>query len=178
MFAQSVSRVMNRSFRPPTLVRNLSAQQPLMRSQAPTILRPSFVQQRLAQRQFTGSNTRAMSSFNITLEKRDGTTQSFSIDTTKKTDLGLEGSLLGQLQIHTTDLTEKTGIVAECGGECSCCTCAADVVKGADSLNPKSEEEADMLDLHDTATDTSRLLCQAVANGKEEVHIRLLPEED
>lgn len=55
------------------------------------------------------------------------------------------------------------GIVAECGGSCSCATChvflPADV---AGHFDEASDEERDLLEYTDGAQETSRLSCQLI----------------
>ena len=53
------------------------------------------------------------------------------------------------------------GIVAECGGACSCATCMVHVDEAwADRLVPRSTAEEDMLDFAFDVQPTSRLSCQ------------------
>lgn len=53
------------------------------------------------------------------------------------------------------------GIVAECGGACSCATCHVHIDKAwFDKLPPMEEMEEEMLDFADGVDDTSRLSCQ------------------
>ena len=53
------------------------------------------------------------------------------------------------------------GIVAECGGACSCATCHAYIDKQwLKEVGPAGEDEADMLEFVDKPTPNSRLTCQ------------------
>jgi 2Fe-2S ferredoxin len=53
------------------------------------------------------------------------------------------------------------GIVAECGGACSCATCLVHVdAKWFPAVGKPSPEEEDMLDFAFEVTETSRLSCQ------------------
>jgi 2Fe-2S ferredoxin len=55
------------------------------------------------------------------------------------------------------------GIVAECGGSCTCATCLVHVDEAwADRLAPRSAGEEDMLDFAFEVKPTSRLSCQIV----------------
>lgn len=59
------------------------------------------------------------------------------------------------------------GIVAECGGGCSCGTCHVHVARDwTDRLPAPADDETDMLSLAEDVTEQSRLACQ----------IRLVPE--
>lgn len=53
------------------------------------------------------------------------------------------------------------GILAECGGACSCATCHVHIDKAwVNKLPPKDELESEMLDFAEGVDDTSRLSCQ------------------
>lgn len=53
------------------------------------------------------------------------------------------------------------GIIADCGGECSCATCHAYLDEAFFALsNPASDEENDMLECAIDVRPTSRLTCQ------------------
>jgi 2Fe-2S ferredoxin len=56
------------------------------------------------------------------------------------------------------------GIVAECGGSCSCATCHVYVDSG--SFDGVTEEEADLLEFLDDKETCSRLSCQLVISDK------------
>ena len=54
-----------------------------------------------------------------------------------------------------------TGIVAECGGSCTCATCLVHVDEAwADKVGTRSEEEEDQLDFAFDVRPNSRLSCQ------------------
>ena len=54
-----------------------------------------------------------------------------------------------------------TGIVAECGGSCTCATCMVYVDEAwLDKVGTRSEEEEDQLDFAFDVKPTSRLSCQ------------------
>jgi ferredoxin, 2Fe-2S len=58
---------------------------------------------------------------------------------------------------------DVTGIVAECGGACSCATCHVYVDPAwADRLPPPDPQESGMLECVLDRRDTSRLSCQIV----------------
>ena len=53
------------------------------------------------------------------------------------------------------------GIVAECGGACSCATCNAYVdEQWFEKVGPAGGDEADMLEFVDNPAENSRLTCQ------------------
>lgn len=54
-----------------------------------------------------------------------------------------------------------SGILAECGGACSCATCHVHIDPSwVDKLPPKDELETEMLDFAEGVDETSRLSCQ------------------
>ena len=54
-----------------------------------------------------------------------------------------------------------SGILAECGGACSCATCHVHIDSSwYEKLPPKGELETEMLDFAEGVDDTSRLSCQ------------------
>jgi 2Fe-2S ferredoxin len=56
---------------------------------------------------------------------------------------------------------QVTGIEGECGGVCCCGTCHIHVdAAWVDRVGPAGDEEADLLELDDKVTGTSRLGCQ------------------
>lgn len=56
-----------------------------------------------------------------------------------------------------------------CGGVCACSTCHVIVRKGFSSLNESTEDEEDQLDKAPGVTPNSRLACQAVPDGSEDL---------
>ena len=55
------------------------------------------------------------------------------------------------------------GILAECGGSCSCATCHCYIEKSwVDKVVPASEMENDLLDCVTDPEDNSRLSCQVI----------------
>lgn len=76
---------------------------------------------------------------------------------------GLEGSIL--------DIAEGAGIEIDhaCGGVCACATCHVKVVQGGQSCSRATEDEEDQLDsARDVDTD-SRLSCQCVPDGTQDL---------
>jgi len=84
----------------------------------------------------------------ITFIEHDGTTHTIEAE-------------IGSTVMETAIRNGVTGIVAECGGACSCATCMVYVDEAwLDRLLPRSTEEEDMLDFAFDAKPTSRLSCQ------------------
>ncbi len=68
---------------------------------------------------------------------------------------------VGQTLMETAIKHEVPGIVAECGGACSCATCHIYVDEAwKDKTGKPSEMEEDMLDFAVDVRPTSRLSCQ------------------
>jgi 2Fe-2S ferredoxin len=78
---------------------------------------------------------------------------------------GLEGSLM--------DLAEGAGVEIDhsCGGVCACATCHVYVTKGLKTCPAATDDEEDMLDTARAVTTESRLSCQCVPDGTEDVEI-------
>jgi 2Fe-2S ferredoxin len=68
---------------------------------------------------------------------------------------------LGSTVMETALKNDIGGIVAECGGACTCATCLVHVdEKWFPLVGPPSAEEEDMLDFAFEVKETSRLSCQ------------------
>jgi 2Fe-2S ferredoxin len=68
---------------------------------------------------------------------------------------------VGDSVMETALAKSVPGIVAECGGSCTCATCHVYVDEAwADRLPPAAPEEQDMLDFAFEVKDNSRLSCQ------------------
>lgn len=82
-------------------------------------------------------------------------------------DTGLPGSLL--------DIMLNAGIEMDhaCGGVCACATCHVYVKSGGDSCPPPEESENDMLDMAPDLKPNSRLACQCVPNGTENITVEI-----
>lgn len=76
---------------------------------------------------------------------------------------GLPGSIL--------DIAEGAGVEIDhaCGGVCACSTCHVKIKQGLDSCNESTDDEEDMLDNAPDLSMTSRLACQCVPNGDEDI---------
>jgi 2Fe-2S ferredoxin len=68
---------------------------------------------------------------------------------------------------------QSPGIIAECGGGCSCATCHVYLdPRWQDSFAEASDEERDLLEFADGARPESRLSCQLVlADGCDGVRV-------
>ncbi len=82
--------------------------------------------------------------------------------------IGLEGSVL--------DIADGAGIEINhsCGGVCACSTCHVHVQKGGDGCSRATENEEDELDKAPDLSMDSRLACQCVPNGRQDL-IVLIP---
>lgn len=76
---------------------------------------------------------------------------------------GLEGSVL--------DLAEGAGVEIDhaCGGVCACATCHVYVTQGLASCQPATEDEEEQLDTARAVTLESRLSCQCVPDGTQDL---------
>ena len=69
-------------------------------------------------------------------------------------------------------------LLALCGGCCSCATCHVYVDPAfANSLQPMSEDEDDLLDSSDHRQPMSRLSCQLNLAAIEELRVTIAPED-
>ena len=83
-------------------------------------------------------------------------------------NIGQDGSLL--------DIADGAGIEINhsCGGVCACSTCHVHVQEGGASCSPATENEEDELDKAPGVFTDSRLACQCVPNGSQDL-IVLIP---
>lgn len=83
------------------------------------------------------------------------------------TGTGLPGSVL--------DIALGAGIDIDhaCGGVCACSTCHVWVKEGLSSCSEATEAENDMLDLAPDLKPSSRLSCQCVPNGNQDLVIEI-----
>src|SRR5215203_4794972 len=63
-----------------------------------------------------------------------------------------------------------------CGGVCACSTCHVYVLKGAELLSEKEEEEEDILDKAFDVRATSRLGCQSTITKDGEIEVDITRE--
>lgn len=60
-----------------------------------------------------------------------------------------------------------------CGGVCACSTCHVYIKQGLKTINPAMEEEEDQLENAPNLKSFSRLACQCVPNGTEDVVVEI-----
>src|SRR6478609_7703218 len=104
--------------------------------------------------------------FKVTLHVEEtGEHKEFVVDPTALPygHTGLEGSIL--------DIAYGAGIEIDhsCGGVCACATCHVKVIKGGQSCSPATEDEEDMLDTARDVDMDSRLSCQCVPDGTQDI---------
>lgn len=80
---------------------------------------------------------------------------------------GLKGSLLEIL------LGNGVAIDHACGGVCACSTCHLYIEEGLKSCNEANEDEEDMIDDARSVKPHSRLACQCVADGSQNITVRI-----
>jgi len=80
---------------------------------------------------------------------------------------GLPGSILN------TALSAGIDMEHSCGGVCACSTCHIIVRQGLDSCNDATDDEEDMLDLAPGLEPQSRLACQCVPNGSQDIIVEI-----
>lgn len=69
---------------------------------------------------------------------------------------------VGQSVMDGSVRNNLPGIVAECGGSCSCATCHVFVESGPDLFAEPSDEERELLEFAEGARPNSRLSCQLI----------------
>ena len=73
---------------------------------------------------------------------------------------------IGQSVMDGSVRNNLPGIVAECGGGCSCATCHVHLDVGfADLFDEASDEEQDLLEYADDRSPHSRLSCQLIVSA-------------
>jgi 2Fe-2S ferredoxin len=75
------------------------------------------------------------------------------------------------------DIATEAGVDIEhsCGGVCACSTCHVKVRKGGESCSKPTDDELDMVDTARDVDLDSRLACQCVPNGTQDL-IVLIPK--
>ena len=89
-------------------------------------------------------------------------------------NIGLEGSVLDIAAGAEQQLKADIPINHSCGGVCACSTCHVRVQQGGKSCPPATEDEEDMLDEAPDVSTDSRLACQCVPDGSQDL-IVLIP---
>ena len=79
------------------------------------------------------------------------------------------------LPMSILDIAEGAGVDIDhsCGGVCACSTCHVYVRSGLDSCNPASDDELDQLDNARGVELESRLSCQCVPDGTQDVVVEI-----
>ena len=80
---------------------------------------------------------------------------------------GLPGSILDVAMGHGVDLEHV------CGGVCACSTCHVIVKQGLETCNEGTDDEYDQLDEAPMTTLQSRLGCQCVPNGTQDIVVEI-----
>ena len=111
---------------------------------------------------------KARQPFKVTfIDEETGATQEVPVDpaTFHFGNIGQDGSLL--------DIATEAGVEINhsCGGVCACSTCHVYVTLGLKSCSPATEDEEDMLDEAPAVTAESRLSCQCVPNGTQDLMV-------
>lgn len=74
---------------------------------------------------------------------------------------------VGQSVMDGSVRNNLPGIVAECGGSCSCATCHVYVEEAwRDRFDDVTAEERDLLEFADDAQENSRLACQLIVSAE------------
>ena len=81
--------------------------------------------------------------------------------------IGLTGSILDLAQGAEIEIDHS------CGGVCACATCHVHVLQGLKSCSPSTENEEDQLDTARDVQSESRLSCQCVPNGTQDLVVRI-----
>ena len=79
------------------------------------------------------------------------------------------------LPLSVLDIAEGAGVDIDhsCGGVCACSTCHVYVRQGLESCNPPSEDEEDQLEEARGIELESRLSCQCVPDGTQDVVVEI-----
>ncbi len=81
----------------------------------------------------------------------------------------------GQTVMDGSVRNNLPGIVAECGGSCSCATCHVYLDDSVDAqFDPPSDEEAELVEFLEAVRPNSRLSCQLVIADQAEVHVEVV----
>ncbi|KRF17049.1 hypothetical protein ASG90_06870 [Nocardioides sp. Soil797] len=74
---------------------------------------------------------------------------------------------VGQSVMDGSVRNNLPGIVAECGGSCSCATCHVYLDEAwADAFDPATDEESELLEFADGSEARSRLSCQLIMSAE------------
>lgn len=104
--------------------------------------------------------------YDVTFMPMQNKVEIFSEKISTKSE-GLPGSILDAALAAGIDLDHS------CGGVCACSTCHVIVRQGLESCNEATDDEEDMLDLAPGLEPQSRLACQCVPNGSENIIVEI-----
>lgn len=119
-----------------------------------------------------GQTTKATRPFKVTfVDEASGARTEVAVDPTSFPlgHIGLEGSVL--------DIADGAGVEINhsCGGVCACSTCHVHVQAGGGSCSKATEDEEDELDKAPGVEPDSRLACQCVPDGTQDLLV-LIPK--
>ena len=79
------------------------------------------------------------------------------------------------LELSVLDISEGAGVDIDhsCGGVCACSTCHVIVRQGLESCNEATDDELDQLDNARGLEAESRLACQCVPNGTQDIVVEI-----
>ena len=80
---------------------------------------------------------------------------------------GQLGSILDMAEKNDLDIDHS------CGGVCACSTCHVIIRQGIESCNEASEDEEDMLELAPGLQPESRLACQCIPDGTQDIVVEI-----
>jgi len=107
--------------------------------------------------------------FKVTFVSPSGDSQVIEVDPASRPACGTgePGSIL--------DLALAQGIEIDhaCGGVCACSTCHVKIKSGLESCNESTEEEEDQLDKAPGVTGQSRLACQCIPSGRQDLVVEI-----
>ncbi|MCZ6728224.1 MAG: 2Fe-2S iron-sulfur cluster-binding protein [SAR324 cluster bacterium] len=106
------------------------------------------------------------SKFKITFQPSGETIEVCEVDPAGHHE-GEPGSILDWADQHDIEIEHA------CGGFAACSTCHVIVREGLDSCNEASEEEEDMLDEAPGLTLQSRLACQCIPDGSQDLVVEI-----
>jgi 2Fe-2S ferredoxin len=113
---------------------------------------------------------KAANPFRVTfVDEATGRSTEVPVDPGAFGTIGLEGSVL--------DIATGAGVEINhaCGGVCACSTCHVHVQKGGASCPRPTEDEEDELDKAPDVSTDSRLACQCVPDGSQDLVV-LIPK--
>jgi 2Fe-2S ferredoxin len=114
-------------------------------------------------------NTFPSRTFTITFVSATGDSQVIDVDAASRPSCGTgePGSIL--------DIALAQGVEIDhaCGGVCACSTCHVKIKAGLASCNESTEDEEDQLDKAPGVTSQSRLACQCIPSGQQDLVVEI-----